>query len=152
MNTPSRLEKRLLQVALAIVSLIPISAGLAGVLQGPQFFNLAAPVSVDSHMRYLSGLLLGIGLLVWAIIPKVEKRGDALGALTLIVAVGGLSRLYSLVTVGQPDVVMICALFVELGVTPGLYLWQRHVARGFTQPRAAIPLSPRQPTLGPVHQ
>jgi hypothetical protein len=151
MNKHPRLEKRLLQVALAIVSLIPISAGLAGVLQGPKFFQLFASVTADSHMRYLSGLLLGIGVLVWTIIPKVEKRGEALGALTLIVAVGGLSRLYSLITVGQPNTVMTCALFVELGVTPALYLWQRRVARCATR-QPATPLSPRQPILGPLHQ
>jgi hypothetical protein len=101
-------------------------------------------------MRYLSGLLLGIGVLVWTIIPKIEKRGEALGALTLIVAVGGLSRLWSLIAVGQPNTVMTCALFVELGLTPALYLWQRRVARGVTR-RAATPLSGRQPMLDPVN-
>lgn len=152
MNPHPILEKRLLQAVLAIVSLIPLSAGLAGVQLGPAFFHVVALPSADSHMRYLSGLLLGIGVLVWTIIPHVEKRGEALGALTLIVAIGGLSRLYSLIMVGQPDTMMTCALFVELMLTPSLYLWQRRVARAFTQPRATTPLSPRQPTLGPVHQ
>jgi hypothetical protein len=151
MDTHPLLEKRLLQAVLAVVSLIPLSAGLAGVKLGPDFFHVAALPSADSHMRYLSGLLLGIGVLVWTIIPHVEKRGEALGALTLIVAIGGLSRLYSLITVGRPNTVMTCALFVEMVLTPSLYLWQRRVARGFTQPRAATPLSPRQRTLGPVH-
>jgi hypothetical protein len=143
MNNHTRLEKRLLQAALALLSVVPLSAGLAGVIQGPAFFHLAAPVSADSHMRYLSGLLLGIGVLVWAIIPNVEKRGEALGALVLIVAIGGLSRLWSLLTVGQPDAVMTCALFIELGLTPALYLWQRRVARGFMR-HSGIPLSPQQ--------
>jgi hypothetical protein len=151
MNTHPYREKRLLQIVLAIVSLVPISAGLAGVAQGPHFFHVAAQVWADSHMRYLSGLLLGIGVLVWTIIPKVEKRGEALGALTLIVAIGGLSRLYSLITVGQPNTMMTCALFVELGLTPALFLWQRRVARGVTR-QPATPLSPRQPILGPLHQ
>jgi hypothetical protein len=152
MSAHARLEKHLLQAVLAVLSLVPFSAGLAGVKLGPAFFDVAATVSADSHMRYLSGLLLGIGVLVWTIIPNIEKRGEALGALTLVVAVGGLSRLYSLITVGQPNTVMTCALFVELVLTPSLYLWQRRIARGFMQPRAKTPLSPRQPMLGPVHQ
>jgi hypothetical protein len=151
MNTHPIFEKRLLQAVLAVVSFIPLSAGFAGVKLGPAFFHITASASADSHMRYLSGLLLGIGLLVWAIIPHVEKRGQAIGALTFIVAIGGLSRLYSLITVGQPNLAMTLALFVELGLTPALYLWQRRVARGFTQPREDVPLSPRPPTLGPVH-
>jgi hypothetical protein len=152
MNTHHRLDKHLLQAVLAVVSLIPTSAGLAGVRLGPAFFDITASISADSHMRYLSGLLLGIGVLVWAIIPNVERRGHALGALTLIVAIGGLSRLYSLITVGQPNTVMTCALFVELMLTPALYLWQRRVARRFMQPREATPLSPRPPMQGPVRQ
>lgn len=144
-------EKRALQAAILLVALIPLSAGLAGVLAGPHFFQVAAGVTADSHMRYLSGLLLGIGILALAIVPHVERRTERMGALTLIVFVGGLSRLYSLIMVGQPNTVMTCALFVELGLTPALYLWQRRVARGFTQPRAATPLSPRQPMLDPVH-
>lgn len=147
---PFLVEKRLLQAALAILSLVPITAGLAGVLEGPQFFRLVASVPVDSHMRYLSGLLLGIGVIVWILIPHIERRGEAFATITLIVFVGGLSRLWSLVHVGQPNTVMTCALFVELGLTPALYLWQRRLAHRLTR-GAAIPLSPRRQMLDPVH-
>jgi hypothetical protein len=123
------LEKTLLQVTLAVVSLIPLSAGVAGVWQGPAFFHLGAGVTADSHMRYLSGLRLGIGVLVLTVIPRVEHHRERMAALTLIVFIGGLSRLWSLIGVGQPNIEMTCALSVELLLTPVVYFWVRRIAR-----------------------
>lgn len=53
-----------MQIAVAIGSLGPIRAGAAGVLPGPSIVRAGAnpPGDLDSHFRYLSGLLLGIGL------------------------------------------------------------------------------------------
>ena len=59
------IERRLLQVVVAIASLIPISAGAMGILLGPAMVQVhVAPAAADSHYRYLSGLLLGIRLRV----------------------------------------------------------------------------------------
>ena len=129
------MERRALQVALALVSLIPVFAGLAAVVQGPAFFDATLSISGNSMLRYLSGLLLGIGLTVWAIIPRIEENGRVLGAIAFIVAVGGLARLWSLISVGTPRTPMVLALFVELILTPALYLWQRRVARATIETR-----------------
>jgi hypothetical protein len=123
------MERRLLQLTLAIMSLIPLSAGLAGVWTGPAFYHLSASVSADSHMRYLSGLLLGIGFAVWWVIPRVEKSSEVFATVTAIVFVGGLSRLWSLIQAGEPNGVMSSALFVELGLTPALFFWHRRIVR-----------------------
>ena len=143
-NRMTLLEKRVLQVVLAIVSLIPLAAGFSGVWMGPQFYQLAASAAADSHMRYLSGLLLGIGFVVWWIIPRVEKPSEAFATITAIVFVGGLSRLWSLILVGAPHGSMTAALFVELGLTPALYLWHRRIVR--LAARKATPLSDAQQT------
>lgn len=136
-------EKRLLQAAIAIVSLIPLTAGLSGVVDGPKFFAVVANATADSHMRYLSGLLLGIGILAVTAIPSVEKHAERMAAITLIVFVGGLSRLWSLVEVGQPNVTMTAALFVELLITPSLYLWTRRLALlNAETPQSAGPRGP----------
>jgi hypothetical protein len=118
-----------LQVVLAIVSLIPLSAGLAGIWKGPAFYDVAASVSADSHMRYLSGLLFGIGIVVWWIIPRVEKSSEAFAAITAIVFVGGMARLWSLIHIGAPTGGMAYAIFVELALTPVLFFWQRRIVR-----------------------
>ncbi len=124
-------ERRALQVCVAIGALVPISAGLAGVILGPRFVETAASISADSHFRYLSGLLLAIGLAYWSTIPAVEAKTTEVRLLTVIVFVGGIGRLLGLVTMGVPSGGMIFGLVMELAVTPALCLWQARVARAW---------------------
>jgi hypothetical protein len=79
-------------------------------------------------MRYLSGLLLGIGLVFWWQIPRIERAGPLFRVLTLIVFIGGLSRLLGVVIHGLPPGPMLFGLGMELVVTPLLCLWQSRVA------------------------
>ncbi len=124
-------RRRALQAAIAVFGLIPVGAGLAGVLLGPRMVeHAAASLPLDSHYRYLSGLLLGIGLVYWSLIPSIERRGGAFRILTLVVFVGGLGRLGGGFASGLPDLPMQGALVMELVVTPLLCLWQSRVARG----------------------
>jgi hypothetical protein len=132
MNTHD--NRRALQIAIAVAGFVPVGAGLAGILVGPAFAGLgahgalsSAGVSLDSHFRYLSGLLLAIGLLFWGAIPTIERRGMLVRALTLIVVVGGLGRALSLLELGPPDDGMRFGLVMELVVTPLVCLWQRQV-------------------------
>ena len=122
-------ERRALQWAVGLGGLVPVSAGLFGVLFG---FALTGErdisVSADSHFRYLSGLLLGVGLCFWATIPRVEERTTLFRFLTVIVVVGGLGRLLGLLLTGLPSLAMFGGLFVELIVTPLLCLWQTRIA------------------------
>jgi hypothetical protein len=85
-------------------------------------------VSLDSHFRYLSGLLLGIGLAFWSLIPGIAEQGRAFRLLTFLVVVGGLGRLIALAVVGAPSAPMLFGLGMELVVTPSLCLWQARVA------------------------
>jgi hypothetical protein len=123
-------ERRFLQRVVAVAGLVPVSAGLFGVLFGPTLTGDASlSVSGDSHYRYLSGLLLGIGLLFWSCIPAIEQKTGRFQCLTLIVVVGGLGRLAGLGVTGVPSLTMLGALVMELAVTPILCLWQGRVAR-----------------------
>lgn len=123
-------EKRLLQVVVALGSLVPISAGAAGIILGPDMVDAGAvQPGGDSHYRYLSGLLLGIGIAFATTIPAIEHRSARFRLLTAIVVTGGLGRLVSLVVRGYPDRPMLFALAMELIVTPALALWQARVAR-----------------------
>jgi hypothetical protein len=123
------LEKRALQVAVALGCLVPIGGGARGIWLGPQMAGAAGPADLDSHFRYLSGLLLGIGLAYLTAIPRIEQYSLRFRILTAIVVVGGLGRLASLVAMGTPSLIMTAALAMELIVTPALALWQHRIAR-----------------------
>ena len=121
------MERRALQIAIAVAGCVPVAGGLKGAWRGAAAFGGWPGAAADSHFRYLSGLLLAIGLGYWGCIPAVERRGAALRLLTAIVVVGGLARLAGVFLAGDPGS-MRWALVMELGVAPLLCLWQARVA------------------------
>jgi hypothetical protein len=86
---------------------------------------------LDSHFRYLSGLLLGVGICFAASIPTIERRSELFLVLTVVVVTGGLARLGALLVFGLPAMPHVLALGMELGVVPLLAAWQRRIARRF---------------------
>ena len=129
-------ERLMLQIAIAIGGFVPVGAGLAGGILGASMIGGAGGnVSLDSHMRYLSGLLLGIGLAFWEAIPLIEKRTARVRLLTAIVFLGGLLRLVGVIFVATPDGSMLFGLGMELVVTPLICLWQTRIARRVGSPR-----------------
>lgn len=131
MESGANLEKRALQAAVALGCLVPIGAGLTGMILGPYLSGgpVAVPTDLDSHFRYLSGLLFAIGLGFLSTVPRIEQRRARFLGLTGIVVVGGLGRLASVLALGLPGTPMKAALAMELLVTPALCLWQRRIAR-----------------------
>jgi hypothetical protein len=108
---------------------VPLLAGGGGMVHGPRMAHAGAPpIDLDSHFRYLSGLLLGIGIGFLTTVPAIERRGARFRLLGAIVVIGGLGRLLSLILVGVPSHGQFFGLAMELGVVPLLMLWQRRVA------------------------
>jgi hypothetical protein len=126
--------KRALQICVAIGSLIPISAGLTGAIYGPSLTDDVLSISGDSHFRYLSGLLLAIGLGFWSTIPSIEAKSERFLVLTLIVVTGGISRVVGLFFGPWPHWPMLVGAVMEVGVTPLLCLWQARLAAFYGRP------------------
>jgi hypothetical protein len=124
------MERLALQFSMGIAGAVPVAAGGAGVIWGAAAFGGWPGAGADSHTRYLSGLLLAIGLVYWGCAPAVERRGGTIRLLTLLVAVGGLARLAGVIFAGDPGPIR-WALVMELGVAPLLCLWQARIARRF---------------------
>jgi hypothetical protein len=122
--TPA-IERRLLQLAVAVAGIVPVYGGGMGAL---------GLLSDSGHFRYLSGLLLGIGLTFWWTIPTLERRGAVYRTLAPIVVLGGLARLAATIQAGELAASAILPLIMELTVTPLLALWRERVERRLTQP------------------
>jgi hypothetical protein len=120
--------------AIRLAALVPILAGGAGALFGPGFLEEAAGAATTSHFRYLSGLLLGLGLTAWWCAQALPRRAGVFGALCAMVTLGGLARLGGLAVDPLPPWPQLAALVMELGVVPALWL---AVRRGPAQPGSA---------------
>ncbi len=118
------LERRLLQGVILIAGLVPVYGGGWGALG----HMATVGATSASEARYLSGLLLGIGLTFWACVPTIERRGAIVRGLAVIVVMGGLARLIGVRDTGLPPAVAI-PLVMELGVTPLVALWRERVER-----------------------
>lgn len=123
------MEKRLLQAVVCIACLVPLGAGGAGMILGPWMVKGDVVPGLDSHFRYLSGLLLAIGIAFLTTVPRIETQGARFKLLTAIVLMGGLGRLIALLSIDGVTPSMYAALAMELAVTPALALWQHRVQK-----------------------
>ena len=134
-------ERKYLQRTVAVLALVPVSAGLFGVLFGPALTGDQVSVSADSHFRYLSGLLLGIGIAFWSTVPAIEEKTGRFRLLAFLAVIGGLARLTGLLLTGIPSLYMLGGLFLELVVTPILTLWQTRIANAYAETAGIVDLT-----------
>ena len=136
-------ERRLLQLAVVVACFVPLSAGAIGIVQGPAMIRhipqeAVSGADLQSHFRYLSGLLFGLGVAFAATVPTIERRSEVFLGLCGAVVAGGLARLLSVFAAGPPTRVHQLALLMELVVVPLLLVWQRRISHRF-QSSAAVP-------------
>lgn len=124
------MERRLLQIIVCAGSLVPLVAGLVGLVLGPAGLgaNQTPPIDFDSHFRYLSGLLLALGCGFLSTVPHIERHRGRFIFLTLIVFTGGTGRLLGIALIGVPSWPSFSALVLELLVAPALALWASRLA------------------------
>jgi hypothetical protein len=123
------IQRRALQIVIAVGGCVPVGAGILGIAYGPQWAGIASHAEAASHLRYLSGLLLAIGLLFWLAIPDIERRTTWVALLTSIVVTGGLARLAGVIFASDAATTgTVFSLMMELIVTPLVWTWQRRLA------------------------
>ena len=130
-------ERRLLQAAILLGCLSPFWFGMRGIVEGPAMLVGVdpgqAPPDLLSHYRYLSGLFLGIGLVLLSCVPRIHARTARFRWACAAIVVGGLARTFGLLAGDAPSAAHRIALAAELGVVPLLVLWQARVARRFVR-------------------
>ncbi|MDB5677977.1 DUF4345 domain-containing protein [Sphingomonas bacterium] len=127
------IEKRLLQIVVAVACLVPLSVGGQSILHGPGFLGHAPviPTDLDSHFRYISGIFFALGLGFVSCVPAIEDKGPRFRLLGAMVVCGGLARVVSLLAVGPPSKGHIFGFAMELGVVPLLMLWQYRFSKHY---------------------
>lgn len=122
--------KRALQIVLAILSLIPLTFAVMGLIGGGEIANGGSSVTaeLDNQFRYLSAYYLSLFFLIWWVLQDLENRGTVLRLLILAIFLGGLARLYSYLTVGPPPMRAIGGMILELG-SPVLIFWHGMIAK-----------------------
>jgi hypothetical protein len=119
-----------LQACVALGATWAVGAGAWGVVDGIG----SGTAGLVSQGRYLSGLLMAIGLGYWTTIPDIEQKTARFRLLTGLVAIGGLSRLLGLAMGDGISLATAGPLALELGVAPLLCLWQNGAAPAFPAP------------------
>jgi hypothetical protein len=128
------IEKRLLQLCVFLAAGVAVAAGLGGAIGGAGFFGLTGGVSAASHVHYLAGLLLAIGLAFWSTIPDIAQNTARFRLLCAIVICGGLFRFAAFFTDGAPRGWALFGQVNETFVPLLLGFWQARIARKPTAP------------------
>lgn len=131
----NNISKRILQVILGLTSILSIYTAYQGIAYGAVnwYYGFADSqeyskglLMLDNNVRFYSGLWLGIGIVLFWIIPRVEHEKTMLRVIALFFFLGGIGRLISILTCGIPSSVYFIYVLLELSF-PLLTLWQKRI-------------------------
>ncbi|MFN3610409.1 MAG: DUF4345 domain-containing protein [Hyphomonas sp.] len=113
-----------LQIVLGLFSLVPLTFAVLGMANGAAGLDPGGSVAaaVDNQFRYLSGMYVVVTLLLWSIIPEIEKHFRTAAILCAALFIGGIGRLISQMAVGPGAEFQVSGMYIELG-SPLLLIW-----------------------------
>jgi Domain of unknown function (DUF4345) len=122
--------RRGLQILLGILSLVPLAFGAMGMIFGAAGFIPADQVSaeLDSQFRFQSAYYFSLSILIWWVIPNVERQTALFRIIIGGLFLGGATRVYSYMVVGPPPPSMLAGMALELSL-PLLILWQNKIRK-----------------------
>jgi hypothetical protein len=123
--------RRGLQVVLAVGGLVAIGTGLMHIAGGVSTFpgSPSAENAVDNEARFLAAFWVAFGAVALWLVPRVEREKLALRALGGALFLGGLARVVSVISVGEPDQLQYVLMAIELILGPLLIAWQAMLRR-----------------------
>lgn len=119
-----------LQIVLGLFSLIPLAFAVMGLANGAGGLDPGGQVAaaVDNQFRYLSGMYVVVTLLLWSVIPQVEKHFRILAIVCVALFIGGIGRFLSQTALGPGADFQLSGMFIELG-SPLMLVWAWFVAK-----------------------
>lgn len=122
---------RLLQGLTGVLALIPILTGAITMMgvHDPLYAALDLPGNplLDSNLRFLGGVWLGLGLAAFWMVPRLHAQTVLFRVVWGAIFIGGLGRLLSMLVVGWPPAPLIAFTVLEIVGAPLFVAWH---ARG----------------------
>jgi Domain of unknown function (DUF4345) len=125
-------ELAAMQAVTAVLTVVPLIGGLAGIVGGPALVaGDPGPVaaSTDSEFRFLSAVWCSVAPLIWTALPTAQYRPGVLRIVGAGIVLGGLGRLRSWRRLGRPQPMMVGAASLELVGVPALLVWHSRIVR-----------------------
>jgi hypothetical protein len=132
------MNKRVLQTVLAILGLIPILTGGLDFVLGARSLHVVGSlmpldavndVVLDSQIRFLAAIWLGVGIILYWVIPSIDRQTTLFRLLMGGIFLGGIGRMSSVVLVGIPPVQFLAVIVLELVGVPILIFWQSALSK-----------------------
>ncbi len=127
------MERRLFQLVIAVLSLIPVMDFVNSALNGASYLfpeGGLVPNDLDNQYRYLAGVYLSVTIAIWWTLGNVEERVVPIRIVCAGIFIGGLMRIQSIATVGMPEFQgFLAGIFIEVILVPLLLWWQVRLRR-----------------------
>ena len=122
---------RLLQGLTGVLALIPILTGAITMMgvHDPLYAALDLPGNplLDSNLRFLGGVWLGLGLATFWMVPRLHAHTVLFRVVWGAIFIGGLGRLLSMLVVGWPPAPFIAFTVLEIVGAPLFVGWHARV-------------------------
>jgi len=89
-----------------------------------------ATLLLDADLRFFGAMMLGIGLIFFWAIAKLETLGSVIYILAFAVAVGAAARIYARITYGNPGTAGTIPVVLEAVIPIFLILFRYLVGKG----------------------
>ena len=125
--------RRALQIATALLALVPILTGIITMLgvSDPLYASSGVPALpvLDSNLRFFGGVWLGLGLALLWLVPRIETESVLFRVVWGGIFLGGIGRLLSMAMVGLPPLPFVGFTALEVIGAPLFVYWQHLVAK-----------------------
>ncbi|MCC8946950.1 DUF4345 domain-containing protein [Bradyrhizobium sp. Arg62] len=125
--------RRPLQIATALLALVPILTGIITMLgvSDPLYASAGVPALpvLDSNLRFFGGVWLGLGLALLWLVPRIESESVLFRVVWGGIFLGGIGRLLSMLMVGLPPLPFVGFTALEVIGAPLFVYWQHLVAK-----------------------
>lgn len=89
----------------------------------------AATLLLDADLRFFGAMMIGIGMIFFWAIWRVEALGTVIYVLAAAVALGAAARIYARITFGNPGTAGTIALVIEVLIPIFLILLRYYVGK-----------------------